>query len=336
MHAGLRVWGLTILLPGVLLGCSQPDSGSPGQGSPGQVENSRADRPRIMVTSRPLLEITETLVNAAADVTLVVPDGTSSFMWSPSADDARKLQQAALILISGAGYEPWKSRVALPGSRLRDTASGYYDQFIRIPDAITHQHGPDGKHSHPGTVWATWLDPNLCIAQVHAVSLSCKHLLPEHTPIIEAAEAKLSAEINALNPTIATLKATTSDEPILVVADTPHYQYLIERLGWKLQYLHWGLEETLSKTDRAEFLTVWKNRPGDTRGIFLMDSRRSEESAAFVRESGAVVVRIDLCETRSPESVSFPVRLKSNLLSLQAGLQRSRNSEADKGFFPKK
>lgn len=331
MHAGLRVLGCMVLLPAVLTGCSQPDPGSPGQ-----VENSRADRPRIMVTSRPLLEITETLVDGAADVTLVVPDDTSSLVWSPSADDARQLQQAALILISGAGYEPWKSRVSLPGSRLRDTASGYYDQFIRIPDAITHQHGPDGKHSHPGTVWATWLDPNLCVAQIHAVSLSCKQLMPEHRQKTEAAEAKLSAEINALNSTIAVLKATANDEAILVVADAPHYQYLLERLGWKLQYLHWGPDETLSETDRAEFLTVWKNRPGETSGIFLMDSRRPEESAAFVRESGAVVVRIDLCETRSPESVAFPVRMKSNLQRLQAGLQRSKNPDADTGFFPGK
>ena len=331
MPACLRVFSCLFLLPGVVIGCSQPD-----RESSGQVKDSEAGRPRILVTSRPLLEITKALVDVVAEVTLVVPDDTSSVVWSPTADDARKLQQATLILISGAGYEPWKARVSLPGSRLRDTASGYYDQFIRIPDAITHQHGPDGKHSHPGTVWATWLDPNLCIAQVHAVSLSCKHLLPEHSQIIEAAEARLSAEINALNSTIAVLKATANDEPILVVADTPHYQYLIERLGWKLHYLHWGSEEALSEADRAEFLTVWKNRPGDTSGIFLMDSRRPDESAKFVSESGAIVVRIDLCETPSPESVAFPVRLKSSLLSLQAGLQRSRNSDADKGFFPEK
>ena len=81
------------------------------------------------------MQMTQAIVGDAGDVVLVVPNETSSPNWSPTVDDAKTMQQARLILVSGAGYEPWKDRVSLPGSRTRDTAAGYYDQLIRIPDA---------------------------------------------------------------------------------------------------------------------------------------------------------------------------------------------------------
>ena len=60
--------------------------------------------------------------------------------------------------------------------------------------------------------------------------------------------------------------------------------------------------------------------------IFLMDSRRSPETEALVRESGGIVVRIDLCESASPNSVSLPDRLKLNLLRLRDGIAEQFDS----------
>ena len=316
MPASLRFSASVLILACWNVGCGQQDQG------PSQAELTRSATPLIAVTSQPLLQMTQTIVGDAATVVLVVPAGTVSRDWTPTADDARIMQRASLILISGAGYEPWRDRVSLPGSRLHDTAAGYYDRLIRIPDAVTHQHGPDGPHSHPGTVWATWLDPELCAAQLHQVGLHCGRFMPERRQAIEEAEARLSAEINTLNSTIDSLKTDVGDESVVVFSDAPHYQYLIERLGWRLHYFHWAVQETLSEAERRELLDTFDAHPDDTRRIFLMDSRRSAGTEAFVRESGGVVVRIDLCESAGPESTLFPARLKSNLLRLLEEMKR--------------
>lgn len=310
--SGLRSQLSILILPGILIGCTHAKQ------PPSQTEKTNKGLPRIVVTSRPLLQMTQAIVGDAAEVVLVVPDETTSPDWSPTADDAGIMQQARLILISGAGYEPWKDRVSLPGSRMRDTAAGYYDQLIRIPDAVKHQHGPDGPHSHPGTVWATWLDPELCTAQLHQVSLNGGRLVPERKQSIETAEASLSAELNSLNVIIDAIKAGVSDEALVVFSDAPHYQYLTRRLGWTLNYLHWDLADTISDANRQELLDSFSANTSDTltqnkRRIFLLDSRHSAETEDFVRKSGGTVVRIDLCETASPESTSFPNRLKHNL-----------------------
>lgn len=312
-NSGMRWLLLTsaIAVACLISGCSESQT-------PQSLSSKKAGRTQIVVTSQPLLEMTQTLVGDHASALLVVPDGISSPDWSPSADDARTMQQASLVLLSGAGYEPWKNRVSLPRSRVRDTAAGYYDQLIRIPDAVTHQHGPSGSHSHPGTVWATWLAPELCVAQLHQVRLNCIRLLPDHKLDIETAEAKLAAELNALNVMVVSIKAAANDEALVVFSDAPHYQYLTQQLSWQLRYLHWTVSGELTDAVQTELQKLLKSESdtaaaGSSRRLFLLDSRHSVEVEAYVRDLGFTMIRIDLCESASSESMGFSGRLKRNL-----------------------
>ena len=328
MFASLQLQLSMVISLSAVIGCVQSNE------TPSQTLQTDKNLPRIVVTSQPLLQMTHAIVGDAADVVLVVPGDTSSRDWSPTADDARIMQQAGLILISGAGYEPWKDRVSLPGSRTRDTAADYYDQLIRIPDAVTHQHGPDGPHSHPGTVWSTWLDPELCAAQLHQVSIACGRLVPEQKKSIEAAEARLSAELNSLIPMIDSIKAAGKHEARTVYSDTPHYLYLTRRLGWTLSYLHWDSASTLSETDRTELVKTFSantssNPTLNSDRIFLLDSRHSADTEDFVHNSGGTVVRIDLCETPGPESTSLTNRLKQNLQRIRDAIEQTGVGKVD-------
>ena len=321
MFPSLRFELSILILLNVLIGCTHSDE------PPTQAAKAGKDVPRIVVTSQPLLQMTQAIVGDAADVVLVVPGNISSPDWSPTADDAKTMQQARLIFINGAGYEPWKDRVSLPASRMRDTAAGYYDQLIRIPDAVMHQHGPDGPHSHPGTVWATWLDPELCAAQLHHVGVHCSRLLPERKLSIEATEARLSVELNSLNVIVDSVKTAANGESLVVYSDTPHYQYLTRRLGWTLSYLHWDLGQKLTAANRTELLDAFNANKSSSltqsnRPIFLLDSRHSADTEDFVRNSGGTVVRIDLCETGSTESASLADRLKQNLQRIRDAIGR--------------
>lgn len=64
----------------------------------------------------------------------------------------------------------------------RLACEGYGRRLLRSvsedSDAVTHQHGPDGKHAHPGTVWATWLDPELLNSQLNQVTESLVRASP--------------------------------------------------------------------------------------------------------------------------------------------------------------
>jgi zinc transport system substrate-binding protein len=309
MTTAIRVF----LLAALIVGCD----GSSGLQT--QVSSEKEPQ-RVVVTSQPLLEMAQVVGQGIFEISKIVPEDVSSRDWKPRQEDIRTLQHAKLILISGAGYEPWKDRVSLPGSRLKDTAAGYYDQFIRIPDAVVHQHGPEGLHSHPGTVWATWLDPDLAMSQLSHVTSALVRISPEQKNAIETASAKLKAQLDSLNPLIAELAASSGNSPVTVISDGPLYQYLLNRLSWKTNYLHWSDSGDPSDQDQDELRALVKTLPESQPRIFLLHDRASTAAAEIATAAGFSVVRIDLCEFPVEPVVPFVDRMRANLTRLKTAV----------------
>jgi len=275
---------------------------------------------RIVVTSQPLLEMATTVGSDVFAVSKIVPATMVSRQWKPTKEDAQSMRHADAILINGAGYEPWMDRVSLPGSRVKDTAAGYYEQLIRIPDAVTHQHGPAGKHGHAGTVWATWLDPNLAISQLSQVTAALIRIAPEHQQTLETESTKFRAKLESLNGVIEELKTSTHAAKFTVLADGPSYHYLTERLGWKLNYLHWDDSGKWTEPDGVELTERLKTMPADGRRLFLLSTHHADQAADFAAAAGLTVVWIDLCEYPDSANATFPERLEGNLTRLKAAL----------------
>ena len=309
----------------VSCGCGAPEqSASPTSSStPSSSTNSSSTpsaatpRPVVQVTSWPLLEFTRAVAGPDVTVEPAGPAKTHSRRWRPAAASVRRMQQASLLLLSGAGYEPWKDRVSLPTSRVMDTSQGYLDQVLRIPDAVVHQHGPAGAHSHPGVVWATWLDPELAMSQVKQVTIALAKLLPQQSAEFTARAARLQAELQAVDDLLVKRAEKKPPENLRIFADTPYYLYLTRRLGWDLTYLHWPeASEPLSQSHRDELEQLVADGSGGSRGVFLMLAGRDADTAGWVESTGLRVIRIDVCEEMSENGGSITERMKSNILRL--------------------
>lgn len=286
-----------------------------------QAKPSAPTATRVVVTSLVAEQITLELAESHFEVSKVVPDDTVSRLWTPKSDDVKTMQTAGLILLQGAGYDPWKDRATLPGSRLVDVSKGIYGEFIRIPDAVTHQHGPEGKHSHPGTMWATWLSPELVLSQVSTIESALTKKQPDHTDAISKASAKLRAQIQGQQEKVLPLKKSLEGRKIILLADNSNYLYLAKAVGLECRYLHWPESEALNTEHQAELETVLKESPTDGQRIFLLDSRQAETTQGIAEAAGLKVVRIDVCEHRTGESVWK--RLAGNIERLTNALQQS-------------
>jgi len=86
----------------------------------------------------------------------------------PGTETVAAYQTADLILLNGAGYAKWTSRVGLPRSRLVDTSRRFKGEYVREADGISHGRG--GKHAHGGVAFTTWLDFNQAAQQVEAIA----------------------------------------------------------------------------------------------------------------------------------------------------------------------
>lgn len=304
----------------LISGCGQDQDRSTTDKSGDSTINKK---PVVVVTSQPLFEMATLLGGVQIDVQKITPIDIASRLWKPQKEDVKRLQQADLILISGAGYEPWTDRVSLPGSRLKDTAVGYYSEFIRIPDAITHQHGPEGKHAHPGTVWATWLDPELAESQCMRVADLLSELTPSASTEIANTMTTIKAQLAKSQDLGKEISSLTSARKITVVGDSPHYHYLTSKLGWDFRYVHWDESQELTAVTKDELTTLVKNLPRDQTHFFLLNSLQSESTARFAVEAGLRVIRIDLCEypLAGGSGDRFFDRIHTNLEQIKSAIE---------------
>ena len=315
----MRTCGFILTACLLISGCGEVQDRSTADKS----GNSTADKkPVVVVTSQPLFEVADLLAGDHIEVHKITSDHIASRNWKPQKEDVKRLQSADLILISGAGYEPWKDRVSLPGSRLKDTAVGYYSRFIRIPDAITHQHGPEGQHAHPGTVWATWLDPELAESQSTKVADLFVELQPAASHEITATLSKIKTQLANTQALAAEISAQTSAQRITIVGDSPDYHYLTSKLGWEFRYVHWDESRELTSIAKDELTALADKLPKDQPRFFLLNSLQSESATTFATEAGFAVIPIDLCEYPLQDSSnSVFERIHGNFMRLKSALE---------------
>lgn len=313
----------TFLVATALTGCgSRSEPAQPEQAT------SETQAKTMVVTSLVLKEFAETVADSAIQISLLTPADTPARLWRPKVADIRRLQSADRILLQGAGYEPWKDRITVAQSRIVESSARYPDQLIEIPDFVTHQHGPEGAHSHPGIVWSTWLDPELLASQLQQVTAACIELRPDQKAEFETRSARLSLEIDALDRQLESLKAALSSSTAStsgqqqLLSDEPYALYLGRRIGLKITYLNWPEPpEPLSDEQKQKLSELVSRSAGPQTKVILIRNDRRAEDVEFAKSVGLRVVTIDLCEKMSDTSGSLIVRMKQNLDRLQDALQ---------------
>ncbi len=190
-------------------------------------------------------------------------------LWTPSAEQILLLQSADVVILNGAGAEPWLNLITLDPRRLVDTSANIADRLIQLEGSVVHQHGPEGEHSHEGTAFTTWLDPRLAIAQAEVVTSALIELVPRGEAQLRDNMATLEQELLALDTRLAEVFAKLNGRPVLF--SHPVYQYLQRRYGINGESVHWepGQEPTTSAwismqqtlaTHRAAIM-IWEDEP---------------------------------------------------------------------------
>jgi zinc transport system substrate-binding protein len=168
------------------------------------------------------------------------------------------MQQSDLIVLNGAGYEPWLDRISLPRSKVLDTSSQLADQTI-FTDSVTHQHGPEGDHSHAASAFTWWLDPLLALEQARAIESALIMQLPTDKAAIQQRYASLAEDIQKLHQQWDLLSTSLHQEPILF--SHPVYQYFERRYQLNGRSLHWEPDEDPSAREWSALEELLKSHP---------------------------------------------------------------------------
>ncbi|MCP4767556.1 MAG: zinc ABC transporter solute-binding protein [Gammaproteobacteria bacterium] len=231
---------------------------------------AQADTPLTIYTvNYPLAYFAERIADDQARVVFPAPAGIDPAFWQPDIETIRAYQQADLILLNGAGYARWTSKVSLPLLRSVDTSRAFSDQLINSASGMSHSHGGGDAHGHAGTAFTTWLDFSQAAKQAVAIATALKRAHPLQADLFETNLRELEAELLELDRQLIDL---TDKQPSLrLLASHPVYQYLARRYQLDLQSVTWEPDvipdpsqwqtlENLHKDHAASWM-IWEAEP---------------------------------------------------------------------------
>ena len=249
---------------------------------------ARPARLSVYAVNGPLAYFADRLGGELVEVGFPVPPGVDPAHWSPDAETVAELQAADLVLLNGAGYSGWVSRVSLPAAGLVDTSAGLATRLIPLRESVTHTHGPGGEHSHVAWAATTWLDPDLARSQAAAVRDALARALPAEDAAIGGRFERLSADLAALDDAQSAALAKHRARPLLF--SRPVYQYLIRRYELEARSLDWTVDAMPEEADWRELESLVGETDAAT---MIWDTEPSREIAERLAAMGLSVVVYD-------------------------------------------
>jgi len=241
---------MLLTLVTLLMACTDKEPGSP--------ESALRSKPLVIASNYPLYFFTREIAGESIEVRFPSITGDPA-MWAPTGSDAAELQDADLLILNGAGYESWLAFTTLPGGHSLDTTAELKTRLLPIESEAVHQHGPEGEHSHQGTAFTTWLDPQLAIDQARAIMRGLTLLEPGQSGLFETNFEKLKQRLTQLDESLAFVFAQLGEQP--VIFSHPVYQYLQHRYGINGRSTHWEPDIEPGTREWIDFGNLLREHP---------------------------------------------------------------------------
>ncbi len=244
-------------------------------------------------------------VDVAPDIVFPDIEGDPAF-WIPSAEQIQLLQSADVVVLNGAGAESWLNLITIDRRRLVDTSVSITGRLIPLEDSVQHQHGPEGEHSHQGTAFTTWLDPQLAIAQAQSVTNALIELAPSGETRFRDNMAKLEQELMQLDSQLAEVFAQLDGRPVLF--SHPVYQYLQHRYGINGQSVHWEPEQVPTTSAWIAMQQITATHPAT---IMIWEDEPITSTAQRLSDAGVISVYFHT-EANKPEQGDYLSVMRAN------------------------
>jgi zinc transport system substrate-binding protein len=269
----------------------------------------------VYTVNYPLAYFTERIGGDQVRVVLPAPPDGDPAAWTPAAPELEAFRKADLIVLNGAGYEPWAEGAGLPKDRVVQTSASFADKYLTTEEEDSHTHADGSTHSHDATIAFTiWLDPKLALIQATAIRDALSAKRPAAASQFKAGFEALEADLMALDGELAAVFAKLGDDP--VVFSHPVYQYLQARYGINAISVHWEPGEKPGQNELMKLAVTLPDHPAEL--MIWEGPPVSETTEALVRMAVESVV-MDPCANRPAEGDYLSV-MRQNVENLRAAI----------------
>ena len=296
----------TLLLAAILAACgpSEPRGAGPKAGS-------------LVITASqyPLDEFARQVAGDGVEVMTLVPAGVEPHDWEPAPRDLVSLARARLLIVNGAGMEPWVSRltpeIVSRGTRLVTTTAG-----LALLSAGTSGASPTAAPDPH-----VWLDPTLAQGQVVAIRDALAETDPPRRATYLANAEALLGRLRALDARIEEGTRACRRREMLVTHAA--FAYLARRYRLT-QVALLGASPDAEPSPAELAAIVRRARTTGARHVFMepLAGRRLAETLA--REIPATLLTLNPLEGLTDQDRAagrdYVALMEANLASLRQGL----------------
>ena len=287
---------------------------------------------RILTSFLPLQAHTSAIAGDDAIVEQLLGKDTGAHDFQPTASDIRKLAEADLFIINGAGIEDWLETLLQRAANKKlvvvDTSKGV--TLLKNPEVIAegfdededgHSHEHSHAHSHDaeeGINPHTWLDPIIAQQQVRNILAA----LQKADPANAAAYAKRAeAYLEQLAALDADFRAALDPLPNKnLVTFHEAFPYLADRYGFR--YLG-SISEFPEKDPTPKALATLVDRIKELQvGVLFAEADYEPELLKKIAaQTGARVSQLDTLEVGIGTPTAYIERMRENLEALRDAFQ---------------
>lgn len=286
----------------------------------------------IAVSFYPLQFAVEQIVGELGIVTNI-GDGIDPHDFEPTTQDILSLQQADLVVLQGAEFEPWGDDVitqlqsddvpvVLATAEIELHEGGHdHDEHEHDEEAEEEhedEHEEEGhEHEHGAYDPHTWLDPVLFSEMVEHIGEAIIILDPENSAIYEANIEALQSELTDLNATFESRLSNCALDEVITSHDA--FSYLAERYGFTIHSIA-GLstQDTPSVTVVAELKEEAEEGIG---AILLEENSVAAYGETLARETGLQTLSINPVAYIIPTGQNYLTLMQTNLDTFATALQ---------------
>ena len=275
------------------------------------VETIVETQPTVFVSNYPLEYFVQRIAGDKVDLLSFYKQVEEPTAWEPGEEEINALQQADLVLLNGASFEPWSMMLSLPQSKLVTTTAAVEDQLLEEEQTVSHSHGPEGEHEHTISAHTTWLNLQIANAQAKSVLEALSRLQPENQSSYEANFEALSKQLMAMDEM---LKSTAQSwQDARVVYSQPVFQYFQKAYGIKGSSLQWAADSIPDKKQWHDF----RHEKGHHSFKYMVwETQPISETVDQLKKNGVETVIFNPC-TFPPDDGDFISEMEANIKRLQ-------------------
>ena len=265
----------------------------------------------VYVVNYPLKYFAERIGEDRVEVKFPAPADDDPAYWSPGPDIIATYQEAGLVLLNGANYAKWISKVSMPSSKMVDTSGSFTNRLIELEDQTTHSHGPEGNHAHRGWAFTTWLNPTLAVEQARSVKDALSAKIPGSKIEFANRFAELEKDLLEIDKQLKGILSADSQRPI--VFSHPVYQYFSRHYKLNSRSVHWEPDAMPDERMWQALIHLLNTHPAKW---MIWEGTPLPEITERLAEMGITSVVFDPCAGK-PEQGDFMSVMKQNVVGLQ-------------------